>query len=289
MNEKSIIITEHVKQLCKGQDYTISGEINKNGIYIKYAAVFDGHGSDTVINFIRNIPKEKMDEIISTDHPVKILFDYINNYNLCRYNESSGSTICLVKIYPTLIEIINAGDSQAVVYKNNNIEFITNPHNCTNINEISRISIQKKFLEFKDTNNIKMVSNNVLYNIRSLYAVFNDNTALAVTQALGHNGKTGIKPDIYTINYNNNDTLRILVGTDGFFDMIIKETNNDNIVLEDLYEIADLPGQVILNRTINRWLQEWKVCPYLDKSIIETQTFNESECDDISIIIIDII
>ncbi len=142
-----------------------------------------------------------------------------------------------------------------------------------------------------------MVSNNILYDIRSQYVIFNDSTALAVTQALGHNGKTGIKPDIYFINYNNEDTIRILIGSDGFFDMICKENNceddnlnsNDNYNLEDLYEISDLPGEVILNRAVNRWLQEWNVCPYSDRSIMRTQTFTENECDDVSLIVVDII
>jgi serine/threonine protein phosphatase PrpC len=286
MNNSNIIITEHIKQFYKGQDYTISGETLYNGINIKYAIIFDGHGTNDVINFIRNISKHKMNDIMSSNHPGKILFDYINNQKIC--NKSSGSTMCLARIFPTYVEITNIGDSQAVVFKNKKIEFITKPHNCNNKTEYYRIKLTEHFLEFKNTSNIKMINNNTLYNIESQYVIFNNNTALALTQALGHNGKTGIKPDIYIVNYKDTDNLRILLGSDGFFDMVCKEETTNNILLEDLYEIADLPGQVIINRAITRWLQEWKVCPYLDKSIIELQSFDEDDCDDVSIIIIDI-
>ena len=288
MELENIIITEHVKQLCKEQDYTISGETIYNGINIKYAAIFDGHGSNTVINFIRNISIEKMNEIFSTEYPSKTLFDYINKSNICKYNESSGSTMCLSRIFPTYIEIINIGDSQAVVFKNKKIVIITKPHNCDDIDECRRISMQPKFDQFKYTHNIKMVNKNILDSVKSECIMFNDNTALATTQALGHHGKTGLKPDVYVVNYNNTDNIRILLGSDGFFDMVIKEQDSNNFILEDLYEIADLPGQVILNRAVNRWLQEWTVYPYEDKSISDIQTFDNKDCDDVSIIIIDI-
>lgn len=288
MNNPNIIITEHIKQFHKWQDHIVSGETVYSGINIKYAAIFDGHGSDDVINFIRNISINKMNDIMSTNHPGKILFDYINNSKICNYYKSSGSTMCLARIFPTYIEITNIGDSQAVVFKNKKIEFITKPHNCNNEIECSRIKLLPNFLEFKNTSNIKMINNNMLYGIESQHVIFNDKSALATTQALGHNGKTGVKPDIYIVDYKDTDNLRILLGSDGFFDMVCKEETTNNILLEDLYEIADLPGQLIINRAINRWLQEWKVCPYLDKSIVEVQSFDEEDCDDISIIIIDI-
>ena len=309
-----IIITEHINQLCKGQDYTISGETiytgflekrsdvrqsdgipsikdasDNNDIKIKYAAIFDGHGSDDVINLIRNISIEKMNEIMSSDHPGKLIFDYINNVYAYNNYRSSGSTMCLARIFPNYIEVTNIGDSRAVIFKNGKIQIITKEHNCNNKDEYNRISAQPNFLKFEYTTNIKMINNSFLSNYDSLYIIFKDNSALAPTQALGHNGKTGIKPDIYTVNYNEKDNLRILIGSDGFFDMICKEENSNEIILEDLYEIADLPGQVILNRAVNRWLQEWKVYTDDDKSIIESQTFSKIECDDVSLIVIDII
>jgi serine/threonine protein phosphatase PrpC len=284
-----IIITEHINQLCKGQDYTISGETIYNNIKIKYAAIFDGHGSDDIINLIRSISIEKMNEIMSNDNPGKLIFDYINDLYTYTNYRSSGSTMCLARIFPNYIEVTNIGDSRAVIFKNGKIQIITKEHNCNNKDEYTRISAQPNFLKFEYTTNIKIINNSFLSNYDSYYVLFKDNTMLALTQALGHNGKTGIKPDIYTVDYNQNDNLRILIGSDGFFDMIYKDENSNEIILEDLYEIADLPGQVILNRAVNRWLQEWKVYPYKNKSIIETQTFNKTDCDDVSLIIIDII
>jgi serine/threonine protein phosphatase PrpC len=281
--ERQIIITEHIQQLCKGQDYTISGETIYENQLIKYAAVFDGHGSDAVINFIRQITKEKINEIMATKCPGTTLYHYINASYICKPNESSGSTMCLARIFSNYIEIINIGDSRAVIFKNNKIEFISDEHNYDNNSEYYRIKREPKFKFFENTYNIKMIAENVLQSTVKKFAIFNDGTGLALTQAVGHCGKTGIKPTCTKILFNNQDSIRILLGSDGFFDMIIKNHHNNNFINSDLFEIIDLPGQIIINRAVNRWLQEWNI-----ENDIDTIKFKKEDCDDVSIIVIDI-
>jgi hypothetical protein len=50
-----------------------------------------------------------------------------------------------------------------------------------------------------------------------------------------------------------------------------------------LFEIIDLPGQIIINRAVNRWLQEWNI-----ENDTDTIKFEKEDCDDVSIIVIDI-
>ena len=281
--EEKIIITEHIRQLCKGQDYTISGETIYNNEKIKYAAVFDGHGTNSVINFIRQMTKEKMNEIMATKCPGTALYNYINASYICKPNESSGSTMCLARIFLNYIEIINIGDSRAVIFKNNKIEFISQEHNYDNISEYYRIKKENKFKYFENTYNIKMIAQNLLESTIKKFVIFNDGSGLALTQSLGHCGKTGIKPSYSKIFYKNEDSIRIILGSDGFFDMIIKNNNDNNFLQSDLLEIIDLPGQIIINRAVDRWLQKWNI-----KNDINTVKFQNEECDDVSIVVIDI-
>lgn len=279
---REIIITEHIEQLSKGQDHTISGETIYENQKIQYAAVFDGHGSDSVICFIRQISKEKMDEIMATKCPATTLYYYINASYICKFNESSGSTMCLARIFSDYIEIINVGDSRGVVFKNDKIEFISKEHNYNNIAEQSRIKKEEKFKKFYSVSSIKVIGKNILEEDIIKYVLFNDDSGLALTQALGHNGKTGIKPTTSIIPYSNKDSIRIILGSDGFFDMIIHD-NNNNFINSDLLAILDLPGQIILNRAVNRWQQEWEIIYSVEKV-----QFKKEDCDDVSIIVIDI-
>lgn len=290
MENREIIITEHVQQMCKHQDYTISGETEYRGESIKYAAVFDGHGSNIVIDFIRQISLEKMQIIMSSDMPGRTMFNYIvENVNLSsETNTSSGSTMCLARVFKNYIEITNIGDSQAVVYKNGQVNFISTPHNYNNKKEMQRLISESRILDCSETNGIKMIGANKIVSVMNNYIRFKlPNYLLIISQSLGHNGITGVAPDITIIPYNLNDTNRVILGSDGFFDMIIKEKYTNRFVNSDLLEIADYPGQVILNRAVERWTQEWNCLEHGE--IREKCRFTTTECDDISLVVVDVI
>jgi hypothetical protein len=102
---RNFVITSHIQQMGKGQDHCIHGSTLYNGFHIKYAVVFDGHGSSDVINFIRNISIEKMKKIMATECPVTTMFNYVNEC-IKLPHQSSGSTMCVARIFPTHIEIL---------------------------------------------------------------------------------------------------------------------------------------------------------------------------------------
>ena len=284
---RDVFITSHIQQMGKGQDYCIQGSTVYNGIYIKYAAVFDGHGSNDVINFIRNISIEKMKKIMATECPVTTMFHYVNECIKLSY-QSSGSTMCVARIFPSHIEIINSGDSQAIVYKNNQIVFISETHDALNDTDLERVKKMKHFNHLMHADNIKMVYENTLCSRDSFYVVYDDNTCLICTQCLGHNGITGIHPDKTIIHYTEEDNIRVLLGSDGLFDMTIKQRFNDGYLEQDLLAIIDLPGDAILNRAIKRWMQQWCVCDINNISETKIHKFEKEECDDVCLVIIDI-
>jgi serine/threonine protein phosphatase PrpC len=283
-----IAVSEHVEQMSKGQDYTVSGQVEIDGQPVKYAVVFDGHGSDNVIRFIRNIKPHKMDEIMATDDPATTMFHYINNATpkLCIRGECSGSTMCLARIFPTHVEIINVGDSQAVVFKNGQIEFISETHEYGNPKEKERLETTGRIYYVLDSKSMKIVSETDMQMVKSFYIVHkNDGVQLALSQALGHDGKTGVCPDRTIIPYGEADDIRIVLGSDGFFDMVLRERATDQFVTQDLLDLVDMPGEDIMKRTIDRWLQEWEMYySFEDQELSSSGKYEKEQCDDVAIV-----
>ena len=114
--------------------------------------------------------------------------------------------------------------------------------------------------------------------VKATYIVFSNNEMLAMTQALGHNEITGCKPLVHKIIPENFYNIRIFVGSDGFFDMIIKDSIED---LEKLSYLNIEQLQVFIN---SRYTQAWNIEGY-----DESTTIDKSEIDDISLICCDII
>jgi serine/threonine protein phosphatase PrpC len=284
-NNHLLVVASSMNQLCKGQDYTYVDEITDvNGEDYTVCIVFDGHGDNRVIEFIRGIPNKKMNKLVSTANPVESLSKYINGNLLYNKNLSSGSTMCLAKIYPNRIECINCGDSQIAVFKNGSLEYMNQEHNFKNEKERERL---KDKASFTPSNNIKIVNPNTLVNVYSEYAVWDteeDEVKLACTQSLGHNGITGFEPEVNVIPIIPGDNYKIIIGSDGLWDMIILEDEDE---LRDLYKknIQD-----IMTQTTNRWLQEWNMQDLLnnDTNVFKGR-FTTKQCDDIAIIVADIV
>jgi serine/threonine protein phosphatase PrpC len=283
-----IAISENVEQMYKGQDYTISGETIINGQPIKYAVVFDGHGTSSVITAIRKITKEKMNDIMATSCPATVLFNYINDASpkLCIRGESSGSTMCMTRIFPNHIEIRNVGDSQAVLFKNGKIEFISETHDYDNEKERDRLFKQGLMAAVVESSDIKIVNEEQMFQMKSHYIIHIMGWGqLAITQALGHNGKTGIFPDITIIPYEEKDDIQIVLGSDGLFDMIIRERETDKFVESDLLAMVQMTGEEILKRAINRWLNVWEMHYDLKKpDLTMIGQYTKEQCDDVSVV-----
>jgi len=280
----SVVVESSTNQLCKGQDYTYIDDItDTNGEECKVCIVFDGHGDNRVIHFIRSIPNNKMNKLLSGKSPIETLANYINtNIN---YNNivTSGSTMCLTKIYSNRIECLNCGDSQVAIFKNGSLEYINNEHNYKN--EKERVRLNDKVI-FKPSSNIKMTDQNTLISVYSEYIEWNSEDSslmLACTQSLGHAGITGYDPEIMVIPILAEDKYKIIIGSDGLWDMIMLDNEEDmkNLYLKNVNDIME--------QTTNRWLQEWNMQDLLNNNpTIVKSKFTSKHCDDIAIIVADI-
>ena len=283
----SVIMSEHVEQMCKKQDETYSGFCanEDTGEEFYWGMITDGHGGDNVIKFLRNL-KPHMNNFVSSNTPVEKLSKYIIDNIGFNAGHMSGATMCLAKCYSDHIECINCGDSQVVVFKNGEIAHISEEHTPTNMKERSRLAA--KNVRYTKSASMKITSLTKMIGVNSDYVTFPTGTSLAPTQALGHNGMTGIAPDIVTIPFEPSDVIKVVIGSDGLFDMIIKD-ENDRLVMEDVKLLGDMSGEDILKQTVNRWLQLWNIyTPEKPDQLAGTQAFTRDMCDDVSVVVINL-
>lgn len=280
----SFKITSKINQLSKGQDHIyIDDTYDLSGEKCTICIVFDGHGDDKVINFISSIPKDVMNKLLIGPKPVETLANYINKNVVYSKNSSSGSTMCMVKIYSNRIECINCGDSQVAIYINGSLHFISKEHNYKNKREYERL---KYDVDFIPSSNIKMINHDTLISVYSEYIEWEFPglyTKLACSQALGNNNMTGYDPDYTTIPLTLEDTYKVIIGSDGLWDMVMVDNEKD---MNRLYKM-DAP--TIVEQTTTRWLQEWNMQDLLNhnQEIIQCN-FTPKQCDDIAVVVVDI-
>jgi len=277
----AIDITGHINQMCKGQDYIIGDKTidSETGELFNWTAVFDGHGGYECIDFIKNISLEQMNNFISTATPIENLANHINK-NIKK--SGTGSTMCLVKFYQNRIECFNCGDSQVVVYKNGNVDFISKEHNFTNETERKRLD---GAVVFVPSTNIRVVDEYTLISVYSEYIEWNSNRSrIACSQALGHNGITGCFPDKTVIPIELNNTYKVIIGSDGLWDMVMMNDKNE------MNELYNMDVDDIMIQTTERWLQEWNMRDdFNNDPTLYYCKYQPNQCDDISVVVADII
>jgi serine/threonine protein phosphatase PrpC len=283
----SFKISSKINQLSKGQDHIyIDDTYDLSGEKCSICIVFDGHGDDKVIDFISSIPKDQMNKLLIDPKPVETLANYINENVVYNKNSSSGSTMCMVKVYSNRIECINCGDSQVAIYKNGSLHFISKEHNYKNKKERNRLTSSDN-INFVESGNIKMINTNTLISVYSEYIEWdlpNRYMKLACTQALGHNNMTGYDPDYTTIPLTLEDNYKVIIGSDGLWDMVMVDNE------QDMNRLYKLDAEKIVERTTFRWLQDWNMQDLLNhnQEIIQCK-FTQKQCDDIAVVVVDII
>ena len=279
-----VSIGTSVEQMHAHQDQTYSGKFvdEETGERGDWAMVTDGHGLSTCINFLRSIPSDVMDGFIGSPSPAISLFDYVNANVKLRSGECSGATMCLVKVYSDRVVCINVGDSQAAVYKNGQLAFLTVEHNTSNEREKERLRALYPSIYFMPSQTIVLLTESKMTHAYSEYAKFSNKVMLATTQALGHNGMTGISPDVTTIPYGPGDVVQVVIGSDGFWDMVMK--NND----DEMLSFASKSNDELLTWCVGRWLQEWEM--QHDRNIEKSfkSSYERDQCDDVCVVKIDV-
>ena len=249
-------------QAGKGQDFGVygTGFDEGTGIRFEYGIVADGHGDDRYINGVRSTTVAEFSGLIATPKPMESVIAHLNSK--CPRSHNSGCTFVLVKIYNSndmrKVEVYSIGDSRCAIYVDGIQAYITTPHNLKNPSELERLSIRANVRRERCKDPIPEIAGaRKVVGRRSEYIIFEDSTRLAVSQSLGHNGITGINVEKYVHEYRANQKVKVVAGSDGFWDMhyISQEPNEDS--MRDHADIIRMSAADLVEKTIGRWKQDW--------------------------------
>jgi serine/threonine protein phosphatase PrpC len=191
--------------------------------------------------------------------------------------------MCLARIFGDRVEIINCGDSRAMVFKNGELAFFTVEHNWTNPAERKRVTEMGG--RFVPDQSFELMHETCMKGAYAERAYFNPLVRLATTQALGHHRSTGYAPDTVVIPYSRGDRLRVVMGSDGLWDMVMEDLPADK------HFLMTQSGEQIMDRFKSRWLQKWEMHttnPVTGLQDIGFYAYTEKQCDDITVVAIDI-
>lgn len=286
----NITMTEHVVGLCKNQDYTVTGQGELNGQLFDFGVLLDGHGTHHFINLMR---EQNWTQIMSTEDPWSTLHDILKNIRFPR-NISSGSTILMMRAFEDRIETISIGDSQIVIYKNDEYVYGTTPHNKKNPSEVKRIESHPYYTHSKQQRNVipSIRSSTKLVGVRSEYHYFSNDTMLAMTQAIGHNDITGYEPERNTILFEKSDKMDVIMGSDGLWEMIVLVTHQAGIpdeyledVLKDAEDLLQMNAAELVSKAEARWKKvDWEFHWNILEPAVFIKTSFGGQYDDISAI-----
>ena len=253
-----------IRQLDKNQDHCECGDyMNVEGNRVDWIAVMDGHGNNTCIDTIRNAD---LSYIMQHDDPATVLHEIINaDITISRYDKfDSGSTFIAAKVTETdkntQVEIMNVGDSIAVLFLNGSHIFTSEPHNARHAAQMMRL-VEKGIVSpneslcSHDIYGFEVINSTTLISKKAEYIKLNSNQFgnkvlyLAPSNSIGHNGIYGtLDVDVTTFVFKKTDIVKIVLMSDGISDVI---KTNEPIFLE-----AETPQQIV-EEAVHRWKQTW--------------------------------
>jgi serine/threonine protein phosphatase PrpC len=215
-------------QSGSGQDYSGHATIGNTS----YCFVFDGHGSNDCIDFIRTLD---MNHFAIQPCPPSAIQSSFAGKNFYR----SGATFVLARITENILDVFHVGDAKAQVFLNGTLLHETIDHTFLNTHEILRT---KSFVRIKQTKAPFPVSDTEVKMIDSPIGYFDNDESFVPSQALGHNNCSGLLPGHFSLTFDSLDSLRVVCGSDGFWDMLPPTHGTaQNLALEAL----------------RRWKQPW--------------------------------
>lgn len=249
-----IDITQGEKQMYKGQDFTASGYgiDDATGEHYLWALLCDGHGSDTIIDRIREkvsgLNPEAPDNFMNKASPIMALQEDLNKINL--RTSSSGSTCINAKIFKNSCRIESSGDSFVFVLNKGAVIWKNKLHKWENKEEQARLrQIYGSRVYSQTSVSFKVLSHDCLCVDKPNYVMFPPyGTPLATSQALGHNNMTGLAPDTFTFPLDPTEEYTIIAFSDGVGDMLMEE---------EMASIFGMTVPEILAFAEARWRQEW--------------------------------
>jgi serine/threonine protein phosphatase PrpC len=237
-------------QSGSGQDYSGHATFRDTS----YIFVFDGHGCDDCIDYIRTLD---MNHYALTECPPKAIEAAFEGKNFYK----SGATFVLARITNNKLEVFHVGDAKAQVFLNGTLVHETLDHTFENPAEIERT---KSFVHIRPTKAPFPVSDTEVQMVDSSVGHFDNGEAFVPSQALGHNGCSGLEPGHYTLDFDMFDKLRVVCGSDGFWDMLPPTTG---------------VAQALAEEGVRRWKQLW--------TFGNVRTTYGDSIDDVSVAVLD--
>jgi len=265
-----ININVSTRLLDKRQDAAYIGKfsdaVGSNGDYI---AVYDGHGGYECITAIRSFNQA---EIMGNTDPVNCVVDKIKEYRTTKGIDmsNSGSTFAYAKIITEdtdgsgvgYIKIGNVGDSEIMVFINGSLVFKTTEQNGMNEAEVARVIREGRVRDVYINSEKKPLiheDNKITMELAYSFNFKGIKRSLVPSSSLGHNELTGYAPQQSIITFDlNNDRVKIVCATDGFWDMI--NTKNP----EDKENLLTMDAGSLTFLAERKWKQEWKYCQNKD-------------------------
>lgn len=223
----------------------ITNRLEKNSVYppIDLFGIFDGHGGNLVSNILAKIiPRifyHKVSESSIITYPLtrsstNKVCAMMQNYISSNYTESKecGSTCLLIFRFThdgnDMINIINVGDSRAIICSNNVGKALTVDHKPLDPNEKKRITKH----------------GGIIYNDGVEWRVGN----LSLTRAFGDTSSilTKPEPDIFARKITKHDKF-IVMACDGLWDVMDNKAVTDFV----LHHCYDLNTNTRINTSIN--------------------------------------
>jgi serine/threonine protein phosphatase PrpC len=286
------------RQLGSKQDHVATGTYEKDGLHTYWAAAFDGHGDSIIIETIRSIPLERMNEIMADISPaIEMQKEMDSLFGLRGIRPlqqlHSGSTMVYAKVVLhekyIKVQIGNVGDSQACLFVNGMPIFVSEMHDCDNGKEMVRLLTEKRLNpempvivkgpSFEVFTPDTVASRNGRY-LQFQYkdGLYPRNIPLSPSQTLGHCGITGLRPDVTTFTLNRTDAFKIILVSDGITDVMPLQgfTADENLAF-----CCGIPSaKEVVDEAERRWKQDWKVFNDTDVRKAWTYSFPVNGCDD---------
>jgi serine/threonine protein phosphatase PrpC len=266
-------------QLDKKQDFSQTGKGKDNfgdEAEFDYIIVMDGHGEPRYFDkhFGSFVYAMDFPTLLATENPVMSIVNAIQENERalmlkCGINSflQVGSTLSIAKIYRNSstrqIKVVcyNVGDSIIAIYKNKSLVYRNEPHTIMHAREHDRLisRILDGSASITDGVSFRLLDNNSICQCVNDRVIFKYgdflNANLVPTQCLGHLGVTGIEPEIYIAEFDEEDFIRVMVYSDGVDDMICDD------LLEDSEFMASANCAEIIEKSKNRWNSKWTVLP----------------------------
>ena len=231
------VITSSLWNLDSLQDYVWSKDNN--------LLLVDGHGTDTLINWIRDLNEEILvSAFMDNNNPIEFLENKLRHSFID--TKQSGACVTAVKIRENKIDIYKIGDTSARIYVNKELILETDDHSAQNKQEFERKKNEgAKFEKIMALYNLPPSKDGKI-NVSQKEGYYIHHSPLDVcisSRTMGHADKgktssTGKFIEHKSIYFTKEDEVLMMVCSDGVWDLIYKEedlsgyTDASSIVLE---------------------------------------------------------